>query len=577
MFGLTAKKAAVHFGPPYAVFNLSRVGLRYFRIGMNATPHSVDRLVALAAVHPNIGWVFSAYGWFNLAIGFWAKDNAEINDVSAQIRALLGPQDEIVFQSELTSLYSFGDRAWGGEGKPMCMVDAAMHPVELEPTEIDFIKLLALDSSLPAQTFADILGVSVAELSSMKQGLTKKGVLVGYQERVNYVGTYYKVFIDTLSHKSKLAQDELMQTLWADRRCMYAERANGKYDLEFEIIVANKAELQEFLNGFGEYKTAVLTKNLYTNIFPLNKTANLREIRQALSVKDGVVDLRSSKLWYLNHQSAESYLSIYDNRKYFEAMSKPELDVFPDTVQYLRERHPDTTFNIIDIGSGDGLKGRVFIERLGEELVKIYYPMDIQPIELAVALRAHEGAVYAKHPVLLPIEGMSARFPLPLLPNEHQVYIFFGGTYGNYPSAAINGHLAKVISKQSTLVVSMPIFPESRSEKDIVDSYTTSQIESMTFGVLSQMGFAKEQFERNRSSPEFFVQPVIENGRLITRYVLRESVTVEEQEFAAGTEFKVTTSWKPTFEQFKAAIEADFKAHFVRSEEFVIAVIEGLR
>lgn len=577
MLGLTAKKAAVHFGPPYAVFNLSRVGLRYFRIGMNATPHSIDRLVALAAVHPNIGWVFSAHGWFNLAVGFWAKDNAEINDVSAQIRALLGPQDEIVFQSELTSLYSFGDRAWGGEGKPMCMVDAAMHPVELEATEIDFIKLLALDSSLPVQTFADILGVSAAEVESMKQSLTKKGVLIGYQERVNYVGTYYKVFIDTLSHTSKQAQEQLLQKLWADRRCMYAERANGKYDLEFEIIAANKAELQEFLSGFGEYKTAVLTKNLYTNIFPLNKTANLREIRQALTVKDGVVDLRTSKLWYLNHQSAESYLSIYDNRKYFEAMSKPELDVFPETVEYLRSQHPGATFNIVDIGSGDGLKGRVFIERLGEELVKAYYPMDIQPIELAVALRAHEEGTYAKHPVLLPIEGMSARFPLPLLPNEHQVYIFFGGTYGNYPPAAINSHLAKVAGTESTLVVSMPIFPESRSEQDIVDAYTTSQIENMTFGVLAQMGFIKENFERNTSNAEFFVQPLLEDGRLITRYVLRESVTVGEQAFAAGTEFKITTSWKPTFTQFKAAIEADFKAHFVRSEEFAIAIIEGTK
>ncbi|MEI9966554.1 MAG: hypothetical protein WDN67_02810 [Candidatus Moraniibacteriota bacterium] len=91
---------------------------------------------------------FYAEGYFNLAVGIWAKDNAEINDVSQQVRNILSPDDEIIFQSELTSLYSFGNRPVSGNGEPMCIVDSTLSPINLAPLEIDYLKLVALDSSL---------------------------------------------------------------------------------------------------------------------------------------------------------------------------------------------------------------------------------------------------------------------------------------------------------------------------------------------------------------------------------------------------------------------------------------------
>lgn len=578
MFGLTAKKKDTQFGPPYAVFNLSKIGLRYFRIGIKASEHSRDRLVAQAAAHPNVGWIFSAEGWFNLAIGFWAKDNAEINDISTQVRAALMPGDTIVFQSELTSLYGFGDRASTGEGSPMCIVDATMHPVELAPLEVDYIKMLALDSSLSDGRVAEILGTEAATVADIKRRLTDTGVIVGYQSRIDYGKTYFKVFIDSLSRKKPDAVRELTEKLWADPKCIYFERANAKYDIECELILDSKSQLKEYLHHFGDYQAVVLTQNLYTNLFPLNKTANQKEIRDAFAHQEGdVVDLRESKLWYLNYQSAESYLNIYENRKYFEAMSKNELDLFGEVSAKVRERHPDDVFAVVDIGSGDGLKGRVFIEKLGEKTVKAYYPLDIQAIELAVALRAHEGTSYAKHPTLLPIEQMSARFPLHLLPKEQQVYLFLGGTYGNFQPSVINAYLKKVLSDTTTLVISMPVLRETKTDEEIIDSYTTAQIEAMTFGPLAQAGFSKEQCERNPRLSEFIVQPRMEDGRLVTTYALREPAVALGRTFNKGTTFKITTSWKPTFEQFKSAIETDFKAEFVRNKEFAIAIVSEAR
>src|SRR6185312_2050861 len=167
-------------------------------------------------------------------------------------------------------------------------------------------------------------------------------------------------------------------------------------------------------------------------------------------------------------------------------MEKGELDLFNEIVLYIKAKYADDTFNIIDIGSGNGIKGRIFIERLGEQRVKAYYPIDIQPIELAAALKANEKGPYAKHPTLLPFEKLGARFPLKLLPSEEQICVFFGGTYGNFASATINRYLKSALSPTSFLLVAMPIVAEVKSEGEIISSYTNIKIEDTAFGPLEQ-------------------------------------------------------------------------------------------
>ncbi len=558
---LLAKKdtANKRFGSPYAVLNVSRVGLRYFRILLNCSPASRDRLVKHFTNHPNVGWIFEAKGWCNLAVGIWGKDNAEIAYISSSIREVLRKGDEIVYQSELTNLYSFGDRPISGVVAPMVIVDAVSQPVDLSPAEFDYIKLLTMDSSLPSEEVSEIMGMDTKSIEDLHTKLVQKGIIVGTQERIQYGGIYYKVFVDSLSRRKLDSLEKLTEKLWNDSRCIYIERANGKYDFEFEVILPNSAALKPYLKDFSEYKTAILTKNLYTNLYPLNKTANLREIKEAFASQTGnVVDLRNSKLWYLNHAGADAYLSVFDNREYFEVMEKGEVDLFNEITTYLKSKNPDARFNLLDIGSGNGMKARVFIEHLGEELVKAYYPIDIQPIELAVALNSNVEGMYAKHPTLLNIENLSARFPLKIPPSERQVYIFFGGTYGNFPNSVINPNLTPLLDPSTSLLISMPITTQSITEAEIISMYMNLDVEEMAFGPAAQMGFKKEDFELNKQNNLLRIQPIFEDCRLVSTLVLANEVTLSGRRFDKGTVFKMMTSWKPTLEQFRDALEEDF-------------------
>lgn len=582
MFGLrpVTMKENQKFGPPYAVLNLSKIGLRYFRIGVNASMESQERLASHLTTHPNVGWIFKAEGYFNFAIGIWAKDNAEINDISQQVRRILSPKDKIVFQSEVTRLFSFGNRPAGNKSEPMPIVDSTVHPIELSPLELDYIKLLALDSSLNRGELSRILNITAQELDQMTERLTKSGVIVGYQERIEYGGIYYKVFIDTLSRKAEDAEKKLINLLWQDGSCIYFSRSNSKYDLEFELILKDKKEITKYLDGFSDSQQAILTKNVYTNLYPLSKVANLQQIKETLLSQAGqIIDFRNSKLWYLNYEGAKAYLGIYDgNQEYFETMEKGEIDLFPEVAAFIQQENKTTSFSLIDIGSGNGLKGKLFIQALGEEHVKAYYPVDIQPIELAAALSSHANSVYAKHPTVVDIENLASRFPLKLPPNEKQIAMIFGGTYGNFLSEIINGHLKTVLGDTSMLLIAMPIVGENKSDEQIVASYRGKQFESMVFGPLAQVGFMRKHFEANAQFPEMIVQFNIENRRLVSSCRLRQSVEIFGRVFEKGTTFQLTTSWKPTLLEFQSALEKDFIIEKVfHNKDMAIALIESLK
>ncbi len=581
MFGVFSsnKKQDEKFGPPHAVLNLSKIGLRYFRIGINASTESRERLATNLSNHPNVGWIFYGEGYFNLAVGIWAKDNAEINDVSQQVRNILSPDDEIIFQSELTSLYSFGNRAATGNGKPMCIVDATIHPVNLSPLEIDYIKLLALDSSIGEDELTRVLNIDSARLIELKQKLIESGVVVGYQERVEYGGNYFKIFVDSLSRKTKTAENDLIRVLWGDKACIYFERANSKYDLEFELILPDKSELKKYLKDFIDYKVAVLTKNVYTNLYPVNKVANLKEIQDTLLRQDGkVIDFRNSKLWYLNYAGVEEYLDIYTgNKKYFETMKKSELDLFDEISDFVKQKYAENSLSVIDIGSGDGMKGRAFIQKLGEKTVKAYYPVDIQPIELATALAAHAEGTYSKHPTLLDIENLSTRFPFKALPNEKQLYVFLGGTYGNFRQEQINAFLKPLVGESSKLFISMPIVNAGKTDDEIISSYAGSKFDNVFFGPLSQVGFQRSDFEQNQKFPDMIAHFAMEDRRLVSFFVLRNTVNIFGKDFEKGTMIKMITSWKPTLDEFKIALQKDFIIEKVfHNNDVAIALINSV-
>lgn len=542
--------------------NLSKLGFRYFRIVIETKSFS-KKFIDFITTHPNTGFVFQGHGWSGkkkvLGIGIWATSNSEMIDVSNNIRSRIPEAYNIVYQSELTRLEFFTEV--NGTRKNLTLLDEPEDKTQLTPLELDYIKLLSVDGSLPLPTQAKILNISDKEVTELTTKLKDDGVCYDLVENKELPDNYTKLFIDTTS-LSVREIDEYVEKLSTDKNCVYLARGNGKYNFEFEYIVKNEEEFgRVYKKLLNRSKQILFDKNLFTNLFPQSKYNNIKKIQDEfikLAKKDtSYFDLRNSELWYLNHEGAKAYLNVASNKKYDSFMNSGEFKLLEESARIFAEA--DSKYNIIDLGSGDGSKGKHLINEIGVKKIKSYFPVDIQELELAQAVRTHGEQPYSIHPTILNFKNLSSRFPVSKKTGDVNVFGLLGATYGNFAPSEINSYLKCVLEdKNDALLITMPI-SDNITHEQIIKSYLNETVENFSFSVLKQIGFTKLDFEKNQSSPEFILLPRIEEGKLTSSFILKDTKYILGERLDPGTKFDITTSWKPTKAEFLEAVSADFK------------------
>ena len=556
--------------------NISKLGFRYFRI-LVETKRFSRKFIDYVINHPNTGYVFIGSGWSGkkqvLGIGIWATDNAEMSDIATNIRSVMPDAYKVVYQSELTRLEYF--KNINGERRSMILLDELEQKRKLSAIELDYLKLLSVDGSLSMKERAAMLGLSEVEVTKIDNKLQVEGVFHGVFLDGSLPQHYTKFFVDTtaLSHESV---ELYFNTLKNDPNCVYLARGNGVYNVEFEYVLADEEGFEKKYGSFLRHSKHVnFHTNLFTNLFPQSKSLNTKIIQERFiaianrGVRD--FDFTESELWYVNHEGTQSYLDIYDNAEYRQFMNVNETGLFSKVCEHLTQ--VSHKFTVIDLGSGDGVKGRDLIHELGEDKVKSYFPVDVQELELSQAVYAHEGAEYVVHPTIIDFRNLTARFPLASVEGEMNIYALLGGTYGNFDVSLINHYLSPLLATdKDRLLISMPI-RDMVTRQSIVDSYLSAEIENMAFGVLKQIGFSKDEFVVNPKKPNLIVQVEMRDDHLQTSFILKRSKQLLGLYVEAGTIFNITSSWKPTLAEFRAAVESDLDIEEMFSNRsFAIAI-----
>jgi len=265
------------FGPPYAVLNLSKLDYRYFRLLLKINQADLNEFLNKISQHSNVNWVFEIVGWGNVALGFLVSDNTEISEINESIRREISDFGEIIYQSELTYLLGFGSRPLHKVCHQKLIIDSRIAKENITVEEFELLKQLSLNASLSPEEYASILNTTSEEILKLSSDLERRGIIVGYQARVKYPHKYFKIFLDTTG-RSKSDIDKLIQSLWNDNGCIYIERANGKYDLGFEIITKRKSDIQKYLKKIKDFKVIEFKQNLYTNLLPVSKYLDINEL-----------------------------------------------------------------------------------------------------------------------------------------------------------------------------------------------------------------------------------------------------------------------------------------------------------
>lgn len=559
-----------------APINFSKLGFRYFRIILESKAFS-RKFINELINHPNTGFVFQGSGWSGkkkvLGVGLWATNNAEITDISDHIRSRMVPAYKIVYQSELTRLEFFPQIK--DKRQELLLIDELEDKVDLDSKTTEYLKLVSFDGTLSTHAYAGLLDVSDKDVLAMQKRLKHERILYGVLPNEPLPKRYTKYFVDTssLSYTDISAYYNLLKS---DPLCVYIARGNGKYNIEFEYIVKNESTLK---NKYGVFvknsKRVVFTDNLYTNLFPQSKFINAsivqREFLELAAQNKSYYDLRNSKLWYVSHKGAEAYMNVSRHKEYQHLIDSSETELFPRVAYTLRKQ--SKLFNVIDLGSGDGMKGKKFIDSLGNENVKAYFPIDIQEVELSRAISSHKQASYSVHPTVLGFEKLASRFPINQKPQEVGVFLMLGGTYCNFDSKIVNEYLKPALQRQEDrLIVSSPI-RDYTNVKQLLSSYLQPNMEEMSFSVLRQIGFEHEHFRVNPKNRAFIMHLRYEDDCVVTSYILEKEKTIQGVRLPQGTRFDITTSWKPKKVEFLNALDQDFNIDEVVSNRTMCVAI----
>lgn len=557
--------SSTHIAP----INMSKLGFRYFRILIESKLFS-QKFIQDLIHHPNTGYVFLGTGWSGkkqlLGIGIWAINNAEIADISQHIRAKMPRSYKVVYQSELTRLEYFTKNEHGRIA--MVLLDELENKIKLTPLELDYLKLISTDSQLEALEYSALLNINLTETCKIEQKLKQEKILYDLVPNLQLPNGYTKIFVDTTAIAVEQI-DILTNKLKQDVNCVYLARGNGLYNLEFEYVITDRQAFKQTYKLLLQRSREVkFTNNLFTNLFPQSKFVNTKlaqnEFKKMIKPNTTYYDLRNSKLWYISHEGAKSYLNVYSNSKYKKSMQAPETELFSEVSANIIDSN-NTLYNFIDLGSGDGDKGKALIQALGENNIKSYFPVDIQEIELSQAIKTHEGSLYSIHPTLLDFNTLSSRFPIAKNSRETNIYALLGGTYGNFKHQTINKYLEPLLeSPDDYLLISMGIRDKTSKEK-ILAAYYNNTVETVCSSVLKQIGFKYEDFKSNEEQPKMKAHLQFEDNRVVAYFILKTTVQLFGHIFIAGTQFDILTSWKPTKQEFKNAVEESFTIKYLAS------------
>ena len=112
-------------------------------------------------------------------------------------------------------------------------------------------------------------------------------------------------------------------------------------------------------------------------------------LKRGYKPEDGkrIWDVADSKLWYLTPKQAQGYLNLSKTRGYKESIIEKEVSLIKDHMKDLLKILPEISYNIIDLGCGDGEKASLFIKELAKQMRIRYCPIDISSYMVSQAAK----------------------------------------------------------------------------------------------------------------------------------------------------------------------------------------------
>lgn len=268
-------------------------------------------------------------------------------------------------------------------------------------------------------------------------------------------------------------------------------------------------------------------------------------------------DLADSKLWYLTDEQAQGFINLENNESYRKTITDKETGLISERIPDILQILPESHYNIIDLGCGDGRKAALLIERLRNAKHFRYCPIDISSYMVNTATQTirslNVGDVIQFKWNISDFENLSNITPL-LREAEFQSHflMLLGNTLGNFDRDDILHGIRQTMKKQDVLLIGNGL-NGLRGEEGITEPYKDKSLDTFLIHVVEQIGLDTSDVEYDAR---------FKNSRVEMFYRVKQNKTVKHLsksvDFEEGDEILVAISYKFTKEQLEEYLRRFF-------------------
>jgi len=228
----------------YSVIDIYRLGMTHYRVFLKLhkiKPHQEDELRKYLSENPRISWVLYLDGEFDLFFVVWSRNISEFQEVLDDVIARFGH----FFQEKSFSIATHIEYLpYGFLLDPPKPPERSLHfgsfHANYELSNVDRRLLMRLNRNGRAtqKELAALMGLSPSTVRNRIQRLHDRGIIIGYNVRIDFarVGYMYQKVLLKLTDTSAETISSLREYLKGQPGVIYLLRTIGPYDFEFELI-----------------------------------------------------------------------------------------------------------------------------------------------------------------------------------------------------------------------------------------------------------------------------------------------------------------------------------------------------
>jgi len=263
----------------YAVIDVIKLGflpVRVFLRFSNTTPEIEGKISDFLVSNPNIAWIVSVQGSWDMNFIFWAENIEHFNSFWNSFLEKYRPYIEAKWISFFTKIYNFHKAFLLGrkiDEAPPLIVGGSGKP-KLDATDLKILSLISSNARIPVIELAKKASVSEKVALYRLKRLIKEKAILGFKvrlnlERIGYL--YYKVHL-TLKNAEQKRYAQLVDYCRFHPNVAYIDELIGGADFEFELMVKSNEEFMLVFSGM-RHKFPDIIKNfdilLYVKEFKL--------------------------------------------------------------------------------------------------------------------------------------------------------------------------------------------------------------------------------------------------------------------------------------------------------------------